>query len=290
MGTSDANHWGAWLVQAEVVSAHIEPPLQLMCDALTTQYLRPVLVENGMTEDQAEQYVVWYDVSDLIIQANKSADAQALYAAKAISAKAVREAVGFDESDAPQEETDDPAIAAAFAMVQVDPGLMLRPGLDIILEQLKALLSGSPLPAIDGASETVAAKAVSGPNVEDRDDPTIEPVSPPATPAVPGAAPAAKPANNPGGVPQTSPGAPMPQNGPGGTPGNSMAKLSDLIEQYRPSPAPELPTEPEPRDVAFNIVGSSSQYALQGSLSQMLAELDDRLESAPDDVLDLTGL
>jgi hypothetical protein len=288
LGTDGMNHWGAWLVQEEVVTAHIEPPLQLICDALTTQYLRPILVANGKSIDEAEKYVIWYDVSDLIVRPNRSADAQVLYEKGAISAKALRKANGFDEDDAPAEEIDDPAIKAAFEMVQQDPALMLRPGLDLLVQQLRALLKGTPMGAIDGTSAEDAAKAVSGPNAEDVDNPApIEPVSPPVAPKGDNGQ---TPARNPGAVPSTA-GSPLAQPAMALEP-LVPAMLNVPDGEYELTPA-DLIVDPNwaPEPVgAFAIqrgaTMSISGLGIRGSLSQQL----DSFTPTDDDVFDLTGL
>ena len=84
------SHWGAWLSKEDVVTSHVEPPLALICDALTTQYLWPVLREMGMDEDESHRYVIWYDVSDLVVRPNESQDAFALHSVGAISDEARR--------------------------------------------------------------------------------------------------------------------------------------------------------------------------------------------------------
>lgn len=272
LGTNAMNHWGAWLMQEEVVSAHIVPPLQLLCDALTTQYLRPVLKENGWSDEDADQYVVWYNVDDLIIRPNKAADAQNLYDKGELTGAALRRENGFDESDAPLADTHAMSIAAAFEMVKTDPGLLLRPGLDLLVKQLEALLDGRPLPAIDDAPPNIAGKAVAGPNVEDRDNPTIEPVSPPApVPAAASGGPSSASASasnpKPVGTPRTL-GKPAPVRGANGAPGTGLALKMPAMQTYR----------------------SAASLGIRGSLSEELQALENKLESADDEIYDMTAL
>src|SRR5699024_3375465 len=62
LGTGGMNHWGAWLVREDVVTTHLEPTLALISDALTTQYLWPVIDQTmDMDEVERESYVIWYD-------------------------------------------------------------------------------------------------------------------------------------------------------------------------------------------------------------------------------------
>lgn len=152
LGTNAMNHWGGWLMREDVVRAHVEPTLALICDALTSQFLRPVIEEN-FPELDAEKYVVWYDVEHLIMRASSGQDAKDLYDRDELGGDTLRRANGFDETDAPTEEDSDQlAIDAVFEMIKVNPGLMRRPGVDVLVRQVQALLDGEPL----GSNEMVA--------------------------------------------------------------------------------------------------------------------------------------
>jgi hypothetical protein len=153
LGTGGMNHWGAWLVRSDVINTHVEPPLALVCDALTSQYLHPVLRDMGMDQEEAEKYVIWYDVSEMILRPNEASDAQELYAAGVISAKALREANGFDEDDAPieeqanaeestEQELRQAAGARALDLAVADPQLVINPGLPALANQVYMVMSG----------------------------------------------------------------------------------------------------------------------------------------------------
>ena len=158
LGSGGMNHWGAWLVREDVVTTHLEPPLSLICDALTTQYLPPLMRELGYPEDDLEKYVIWYDVDHLIARPNRTQDAKDLYALNEIGGRALREAVGFEEGDAPEEkEVLDPAIEMAFQLVSNTPSLAQTPGLTVLVEQIRAMLKGSPedAPTVSPIVETI---------------------------------------------------------------------------------------------------------------------------------------
>lgn len=148
LGTAGMNHWGAWLVREEVVTTHIEPPLALICDALTTQFLWPTLIELGYTEDEARGYVIWYDVSHMIVRPNRATDAQALYDRGVISDEALRESMGFSDDDAPLASSD-PAVGMALDLVKNAPSLMQAPGLDVVVAQIRAVLADPTVAADD---------------------------------------------------------------------------------------------------------------------------------------------
>lgn len=153
LGVADMNHWGAWLVREDTVVTHIEPPLALICDALTSQFLHPILVDQGMSDEQAAQYVIWFDVDHLIMRPNRSSDAKELHAAGVISDEALRDATGFDEADAPKGETLDMAVSTALDMVRAAPSLAQAPGLPALVDQLRAVIEGKPAPETPPASQ-----------------------------------------------------------------------------------------------------------------------------------------
>jgi hypothetical protein len=153
LGTAGMNHWGAWLVQEDVITTHIEPPLALVCDALTTGYLWPAL--EALDYPDPQQYVVWYDVSDMIVRPNRAQDAGSLYDKGALSDTALRAANGFDESDAPITDDMDEATSLAFELVRKSPGLLTEPGLANLVTQIRKVLAGdlsdaaAPLPTTE---------------------------------------------------------------------------------------------------------------------------------------------
>jgi hypothetical protein len=263
LGTADSNHWSAWLTAEEVVSSHIEPPLQLICDAITTKYLRPVLEENGMTEEQAGEYVVWYDVSELIARPNKAADALSLYGVGELSGAALRAATGFDEGDAPDGGTD-PAIVVVLEMVKADPSLIASPGLDILHAQVKALLRGHPLGAEKKAEKPAPVVSLVQPGAQP---------SPEATPA-----PAPAPVGTPVGSEATRVGPPAggpPSAAPAPTAPVAASALTDIYSR----------TDLE----NGSVVGTSAFPELRGSLTQYLADAENAANETDPEVLDLTG-
>jgi hypothetical protein len=138
LGTAAQNHWGAWLVREDVVSTHLEPPLALICDALTTQYLQPVLVGGGMDPEAARKFVIWYDVSHLVSRPNRFADASVLHAKGVISDGAFRQAGGFADEDAPPTMTAHSA-QQALQLIIANPHLGLTPGIVELAKQIAHL-------------------------------------------------------------------------------------------------------------------------------------------------------
>ncbi|MER6632884.1 hypothetical protein ABT301_32470 [Streptomyces sp. NPDC000987] len=94
----------AWAISAEAVRLGVEPRLAVVCYALTTQWLRPLLEDQAV--DDPGEWLVWYDTSQLRVQANRAQTALEAFQAGLISAAAARRETGFDESDAPEPSED----------------------------------------------------------------------------------------------------------------------------------------------------------------------------------------
>ena len=97
LGLGDASHWGAWALTAEALRMGAEPKLALVCQALTTEWLQPLL--EGQPD--ADEWLVWYDTAGLRSSSNKSASALEAFKEGLISDKAARRELGFTEKDAP---------------------------------------------------------------------------------------------------------------------------------------------------------------------------------------------
>lgn len=159
LGVGGMNHWGMWLVQEDTVRAHVEPPLALICDALTTQYIRVLMKEIGTySDEQIDNTVIWYEVEHLIVRPNRGQDARDAHASGAISDSAFRDALGFTEDDAPPMGLD-PAVSLALDLIREKPDLMSVPGLPAVVAQLREVLGGNAtgddagVPTVDPASE-----------------------------------------------------------------------------------------------------------------------------------------
>lgn len=88
--STGVSHWGAWQIEESTIKLHIEPMLELVCNALTIGYLRPA----AETDE-----VVRYDTSELRLRPDRSQEAFELYDRGAISLKALLREVGFDVGD-----------------------------------------------------------------------------------------------------------------------------------------------------------------------------------------------
>jgi hypothetical protein len=95
--SNGVSHWGAWQIEEATIKMHIEPMLELIANALTIGYIRPLL-PNSSAE------VVTYDTSALKLRPDRSAEAFELYDRGAISLVALLRENGFESSDAPADD------------------------------------------------------------------------------------------------------------------------------------------------------------------------------------------
>jgi hypothetical protein len=150
LGMGDSNHWAAWLVRDEVVQVHVDPRLQLVTDGYTTGFYRPVLKQ--LQERAPETLLGWQktadpedvnvraDTSGLVQRPNRLADASQLHTVNAIGDKALRQAGGFEESDAPS--SNERATALALTVAAANPQLL--DNMPDIVTAVKAVLDGTP--------------------------------------------------------------------------------------------------------------------------------------------------
>jgi hypothetical protein len=124
-GLQDTNHWNAYVIDATTFTNHIEPGVRIMVDSLTEGYLRPSLTMPttqggyGLSDDQAATVQVWYDAGKVVQNANRGSDAKDAYDRLAIGPKSLREALGFNDGDAP---TTEELMTMIASKISVDPG------------------------------------------------------------------------------------------------------------------------------------------------------------------------
>lgn len=173
LGVAGMNHWGAWLVREDVVTTHLEPTLALICDALTTQFLRPVMEAYGtFSPEEIEEYVVWYDVSHLVMRPNRSEDADRLYEKGAISDETLRATSGFGEMDAPDTAHLSTAELTVFEMVKTNASLQDPESVAKLLETMQTLLGKE---SIDTKIEELQKEAEDVETVEEETPPPPTP-------------------------------------------------------------------------------------------------------------------
>lgn len=103
-GLAASNHWSAWLISDDAYRAHVEPLDQIAARGVASSFLRPALLERGFPVEAVRQVVLGLDPSDLVVRPNRAQDAKDGHDRWALSDDALRTALGFADSDAPDDE------------------------------------------------------------------------------------------------------------------------------------------------------------------------------------------
>lgn len=154
LGMSDLNHWNAWISDENSLKVDVAPDAELICQALTTGYLQPRLRASDV-EDWAS-WVVWYDMSELTLRPDRSADAIQLYDRLEIDGDALRRETGFDEADKPDD--DELEQQALRILLRTQPQAALTALARLLGEQEPA-----PLPDEQPATPTATPEAAPPP-------------------------------------------------------------------------------------------------------------------------------
>lgn len=168
-GTSGMNHWGAWQVQEESITLHIEPLSEVVTHALTIGYLRPALEAEGYDPSEV---MVWYDTTDLRTRPDRSSGAVQAYDRNELSAVALLRELGLSIDDLPTEEEKREKVLLSIAR----GAPTLAPILLAELGYLDATEAGKTAGEIAQANEVIG-EAIAGDTL-----PTVEPTQgPPET-------------------------------------------------------------------------------------------------------------
>lgn len=175
LGMADVNHWGQWFLQEEAISLAVEPRLGLVSDALTTQWLRPLL-----DVPDVEELVVWFDSSQLRVRSNRPQTALEVQRAGGIGLDALRRETGFDDADAPSPEEQRRNLL--FQLVAAAPSLapQILPLLGINLNTAPATVNApatpnAPAPESDSQRELPVDESPRPPDQPEAPDPASDP-------------------------------------------------------------------------------------------------------------------
>lgn len=221
-GMGEVNHWTAWQLDEGALKTHIAPMAELICHCLTVGYLQPRLAASG--ENDVSEWAVWYDMSELAIRPDKSANAKDAYDRFEIDGEAYRRETGFGEDDKPEgKELEDQMLKT---LVRTTPNLAAESA-----EKLaghKIFKDPAPVPtALDPNAPPVPGK---------------EPADGPVQPGPPGGGKTPPPPADKGA--EGPPVAREPAKKPAAT--NEMAQLARVIAQSRATHAVRFSGTREP--------------------------------------------
>lgn len=100
-GQGDTNHWAAWQIDESAIKSHTEPLLNQIANDIAVGYLRPLLVDGGMSEAEAENFGIGVDTSEMRLRPNRSKEAMELWDRGELSTAAMLRETGFNGDDIP---------------------------------------------------------------------------------------------------------------------------------------------------------------------------------------------
>ena len=158
LGMAGMNHWGAWQIEESALKTTVTSLLELICWSATIGYLNPALqalrsrpVDQDNPVDLSAQRIVWYDLSELAVRPDHSADAITLHGTLTINDEAVIRETGLDEHDL---LTDPEQLRRRIGLKICESPTVstLRAGLEL----LGISLSDESMAAIDRGAENAA--------------------------------------------------------------------------------------------------------------------------------------
>lgn len=171
LGMSTANHWTGWLISSEEVTLVLSPTVAIICHALTTGFLHPMLQAGGV-EDWAD-YFVWFDATELELRPDKSVDSRELHDKGVLGDAAVLRENGFTDKDAPTSDEKKKRLLEKLLLARPELAEKLLPelGIDVDLTGTTPTEPSAP-PAVDAGDAPVT-------DTSGQEEPPEQPTAPP---------------------------------------------------------------------------------------------------------------
>lgn len=167
LGLADLNHWSLWGVEEEAVRWHAAPEMEVICQALTNELLRPIL------GDTAADVVIWYDTTDVEAKPDQLEQTRDGFDRGVVNADAYLREIGLSTEDAGYDLTTRDGWAAwATDQVRRDATLVpvLAPILRVLVPALADLQIAAPTPAPAQGAEPEAIEAAPRGTPDTRDE------------------------------------------------------------------------------------------------------------------------
>ncbi len=181
-GVGGTSHWNAWVIDARAIRDQITPMAELVAGCLTAAFLRPALLALGHDEDAVDRIAIVADTSGLAENPNRGQDARDAHAAFAISDSKLREALGFDDDDAPDDQEVMRRLATSGRLSVTDTAEILgvaKPGAPVTVD---GQVTKPALPAVD------EPRPVARPGEVQAEQPVPDTMPDPGAPAIVAAA------------------------------------------------------------------------------------------------------
>lgn len=127
---ANSNHWSSRQISEEDVQLHIAPVEETGCQAIYNNVIRNVLIDEGIDPDK---YTLWYDVSALTADPDKSDEAEKARQLGALRNEVYLRALGLPEDGGHDLTTLEGAQAWAREAIVQDPTLLADPAMQMLL-------------------------------------------------------------------------------------------------------------------------------------------------------------
>jgi len=180
---TNSNHWSAWQIGDEDVQLHVKPVMQLLCQAIYDEVVRPTLLAEGI---DANKYVLWFDASQLTADPDLTDEAKDASDRGAITNEALRRYYGLSDDDGYDLTTLEGAQEWARDAIVKDPTL-IRELAPLLTDELATIDWPAPPSALppgqqDGTEEPADESTGQEPDTEG-DQPDSSAAAHVATPA-----------------------------------------------------------------------------------------------------------
>lgn len=133
LGLGESNHWSAWQIEEAAYKIHVAPLLDRIADGITTSYFHPALRAAGIQD--AERYVLAFDVSDIISRPNQFEQLNALFDKALISEDYLLNELGIPDEAKPTGEDEQKRLALSLitqapSLIETVPGLLALAGIE----------------------------------------------------------------------------------------------------------------------------------------------------------------
>ena len=139
----------AWQVQEESITLHVEPLSEVVVNAFTIGFLKPALLAEGFSAEDADSVMVWYDTTDLRTRPDRSANAIQAYDRNELSSAGLLRELGLSVEDAisAEEKREKVLLSVARGAPTLAPTMLAELGLlnpdDLVAPPQAAPVEGS---------------------------------------------------------------------------------------------------------------------------------------------------
>lgn len=155
LGMGESNHWSAWQIEESAYKIHVAPLLDRIADGITTAYFHPALRAAGI--QNPEDFVLAFDVSDIISRPNQFEQLNSLFDKALISEDYLLNELGIPDEAKPAPEDEQQRLAISLitqapSLAETVPGLLELAGIDLQAQAATPVAPSQAPAAVDAPS------------------------------------------------------------------------------------------------------------------------------------------